>query len=126
MEEILVPISLGELYDKLTILIIKLTEIKDEEKLKNVQKEYALIKKICENYPIDLQYLIDLLHVNKSLWNVEDKIRIKEAHKTYDEEFVELARQVYFDNDKRSVIKKEINVKYGSNLVEEKSYEKYD
>jgi len=123
--EILVPISIGELYDKQSILWVKLTNIKDPEKLKNIQKEYDLLTKLCEQHPIEHHFWYDLVHVNNHLWAVEDNIRKKEAKKEYDEQFISFAREVYYTNDKRSEIKREINKKYGSDLIEEKSYEKY-
>jgi hypothetical protein len=123
--KILVPISLGELYDKQSILWVKLTNIKDPEKLKNIQKEYDLLSELCKQYPIEHHYWYDLIHVNNHLWAVEDNIRNKESKKEYDDQFISFAREVYYTNDKRSEIKKEINIKYNSEIIEEKSYEKY-
>ena len=127
-KEILVPISLGELYDKISILVIKMENIIDEEKLKNIKKEHDILLEISylEDNEIDPDYIMELMKVNRTLWEVEDKIRVKESKKEFDDEFIELARKVYFSNDKRSKIKKIINIRYHSNLVEEKSYEKYD
>ena len=126
MKEILVPISLGELYDKLTILTIKSERIKDAEKLKNIEKEFQLLNSIAFEHPIESHYWYDLIHINSHLWAIEDGIRIKESRKEYDAAFISLAKEVYYSNDRRSDIKKAINLQYGSDIVEEKSYEKYD
>ena len=124
--EVQVPVSLGELYDKISILLIKTKKIFDETKLKNILHELAELQKIAEKYPIELQYTDALYYINESLWEVEDKLRVKEKNKIFDEGFIALARSVYYHNDKRSVIKREINEKYGSSVIEEKSYEKYE
>ena len=126
LSSILAPISLGELLDKITILEIKqihMTGIK----LKNVDKELKLLKKILQdkNLEIDIDLINNLKEVNKNLWEIEDNIRIKESNQEFDKEFIELARSVYKENDKRASIKKEINQKYNSELVEEKSYNNY-
>ena len=123
---ILAPVSLGELIDKITILEIKqihMTGIK----LKNVDKELKLLKNILQdkNLEIDIDLINNLKEVNKNLWKIEDNIRIKESNQEFDKEFIELARSVYKENDKRASIKKEINQKYNSELVEEKSYNNY-
>ena len=120
---ILAPVSLGELIDKITILEIKtihLTGIK----LKNVKKELSLLKSVLndQSIEIDINLINKLKDVNKYLWKIEDNIRIKESSQEFDREFIQLARSVYKENDKRASIKKEINVKYHSELVEEKSY----
>ena len=122
-----IDVSLGELVDKLSILAIKLYKITDGKKQANIRKEYELLKSemaaagITEDSP---EYE-GLYRVNQSLWDIEDRIRIKESEKAFDDEFVELARSVYFNNDQRAAIKREINIKYGSDLVEEKSYAPY-
>jgi len=126
LSSILAPVSLGELIDKITILEIKqvfMTGIK----LKNVDKELKLLKNLIQdkNLEIDIDLINDLKEVNKNLWKIEDKIRIKERNQEFDQDFIELARSVYKENDKRSSIKKEINLQYHSELVEEKSYDKY-
>ena len=126
LSSILAPISLGELIDKITILEIKqihMTGIK----LKNVDKELNLLKKILQdkNLEINIDLINCLKEVNNNLWEIEDSIRIKERNQKFDKEFIELARSVYKENDKRASIKKEINQKYNSELVEEKSYNKY-
>ena len=126
LSSLLAPVSLGELIDKITILEIKkvfMTGIK----LKNVDKELKLLKNLIQdkNLEIDVDLINNLKEVNKKLWKIEDKIRIKERDKEFDKDFIELARSVYKENDKRSSIKKEINLQYHSELVEEKSYDKY-
>ena len=123
---ILAPISIGELIDKITILEIKqiyMTGIK----LKNINKEMKLLKNILQdkNLEINNDLIKNLKKVNKKLWEIEDNIRIKESNQEFDEEFIKLARSVYIENDKRASIKKEINQKYNSDLVEEKSYKNY-
>ena len=124
--EILVPISLGELLDKISILEIKRTIIVDENKLININKELELLNKISDNYPFDNELYLRLKKVNKQLWDVEDALRIKEKNNEFDVHFTSLARSVYFLNDERAVIKREINMKYGSSIIEEKQYEKYE
>ena len=126
LSSILAPVSLGELIDKITILEIKqihMTGIK----LKNVDKELRLLKKILQdtNLEIDIDLINNLKEVNKNLWEIEDNIRIKDSNQEFDKEFIKLARSVYKENDKRAYIKKEINQKYTSELVEEKSYTYY-
>lgn len=125
-----VDISPGELLDKISILELKLLKIEDEEKLKNVRTEFEtlnpLVVELFEKYGSELQSLyLKLSKVNSELWGIEDAIRLKEKKKEFERIFVELARSVYKTNDKRSDIKKQINLLTGSNLIEEKSYEKY-
>ena len=117
------PISIGEIFDKITILEIKKEKLKNE-KLSNVNLELKLLRKIVyENeLNVDEKLINNLREVNNKLWNIEDKIRKKEKLKTFDNEFIEIARSVYIENDKRSEIKREINIKCNSELVEEKSY----
>ena len=122
-----IEVSVGEIVDKLSILQIKTEKITDNDKLKNVTKEYLYLHEIVFsklNISYDDQYL-KLLEVNRELWDIEDKIRDKERDKEFDSEFIELARSVYFTNDKRAEIKKEINLNYNSTFVEEKSYNPY-
>ena len=126
LSTILAPISIGELIDKITILEIKqinMTGIK----LKNINKEVKLLKNILQdqNLEINIDLIKNLKQINKKLWEIEDNIRIKESNQEFDEEFIKLARSVYIENDKRASIKKEINQKYNSDLVEEKSYKNY-
>ncbi len=123
------PISLGELLDKISILIIKIENIHDEKKLAIVKKELNLLLKIQDNLSIDKkildEYLEKLKKVNSELWIIEDKLRDLERNKIFDNGFIELARSVYFTNDKRSEIKLKINKELGSDIIEVKSYEKY-
>ena len=123
---IIVPISVGELIDKITILEIK-KKYMSVEKMKNVNNEFKSLKVILNNEKLDVDQnlYLKLKEINLSLWKIEDKIRIKESLKEFDEDFIELARSVYKINDERSLIKREINLKYNSGIVEEKSYEKY-
>lgn len=122
-----IDVSIGELVDKVSILSIKLKKITNQQKLKNITKEFDLLKTSMENSGISLNSteLIKLESVNLKLWDIEDKIRIKESLKEFDDEFINLARSVYFENDKRAALKKEINIKYNSDLVEEKDYVEY-
>lgn len=127
-----IEVSNGEIIDKYTILEIKLSEIKDAKKLLNIQNEYNVltpdIESIYKNAK-DASHLKklqnDLLEVNKKLWKIEDDIRECERANDFGQTFVDLARAVYYTNDDRSDVKKEINVYTGSDLVEEKSYEDY-
>ena len=124
-----VPISWGELFDKITILQIKLENLKDVNALKNVKLEHDQLfiiynRNFSENK--NAKHLItDLKIINQKLWDIEDKIRDKERSKTFNEDFIELARKVYFTNDERSRIKRNINEIFGSELIEEKSYAHY-
>ena len=120
---ILAPVSLGELIDKITILEIKQIHMSGI-KLDNVNKEIKLLKKILQdkNLKIDINLINNLKQINNNLWEIENNIRIKESNQEFDKEFIQLARSVYKENDKRASIKKEINQKYNSELVEEKSY----
>lgn len=121
-----IEVSHGEILDKITILEIKLTSITDRNKLDNVSKEYRYLTEIWygSGYGLD-EDMVNLFNVNLKLWEIEDKIREKEKKKEFDSEFIELARSVYVNNDERARIKKEINLKYGSNFIEEKSYKEY-
>lgn len=127
MQDILVPTSVGELIDKVTILQIKSERITDAAKVENVRKELGALTKICEQHalPLSDELYSELLEVNKTLWKIEDDIRVKERKKEFDASFIELARAVYVCNDKRADIKKRINVARGSKYIEEKSYDKY-
>jgi hypothetical protein len=129
MNDIVVPISPGELLDKITILRIKAARILDAAKLANVQLELALLESVWREsgcaQPSVAQDEHALLHVNERLWDIEDRIRDKEAKQTFDREFIELARAVYLANDERAAIKKRINLQLGSRIVEEKSYKQY-
>jgi hypothetical protein len=122
------PISLGELIDKISILVIKEKKITDEKKNNLIREELTLLKKtlneVANNNSIN-NYLNQLIDVNSTLWKIEDEIRDCEKNKKFDQKFIELARSVYITNDKRAEIKLEINNKYGSKIVEVKSYTKY-
>jgi serine phosphatase RsbU (regulator of sigma subunit) len=122
-----VPISAGELIDKLTILEIKSEMISDDMKLSHISKEKDFLENIYKNkFFINEELKNELYDINMSLWKVEDKIRQKERLKEFDDFFVQLARQVYHLNDKRASIKKQINFIYNSEIYEVKSYEPYN
>ncbi|MEM7027547.1 MAG: DUF6165 family protein [Pseudomonadota bacterium] len=122
-----IEISVGELLDKITILEIKSERIEDKAKLININKEKAVLSTIWASVANNdlVKETEELKTVNESLWEIEDAIRDKERTKQFDEEFIELARAVYITNDKRASIKKVINEKTGSDLIEEKSYQEY-
>ena len=123
------PISLGELVDKISILKIKEKNINDKEKRALINQELTLLEKILEKALKDKnsiqKYLDELININSKLWKIEDDLRENERKKNFDQEFIELARSVYFTNDKRSQIKYKINKKFGSQIIEVKSYAKY-
>ncbi|MBL6675275.1 MAG: DUF6165 family protein [Proteobacteria bacterium] len=122
------PVSLGELIDKISILHIKNINIKDEEKLKLIREELELLNQTLNKHikNNDIQnYLDSLIEINSKLWVIEDDIRDCERKKKFDQTFIDLARSVYFTNDKRSEVKLEINKKFGSKIIEVKSYEEY-
>lgn len=127
MSLIQVPVSYGELLDKITILEIKSERMDDPGKLANVRRELQLLSQTWnDSVSGDIGDARERLKsVNEKLWDIEDRIRLKEADKAFDEDFVELARAVYFTNDIRAQIKKEVNLALGSELVEEKSYKDY-
>ena len=122
-------ISIGEFFDKITILEIKKEQISDAEKLVNINKELDALNALLDDLPFsrsDVENEVDeLKKINEELWVIEDDIRDKEAQKTFDQGFIDLARSVYFTNDRRSDVKRDINMKLGSDFVEEKSYEEY-
>ena len=127
--DILVPVSPGELLDKITILRIKVARIQEAGKLANVKAELAQLEKAwgesgaaANNIALDERAL---QNVNERLWDIEDRIRDKEARQTFDREFIDLARAVYQCNDERAAIKRRINLQLGSRLIEEKSYKPY-
>ncbi len=122
-----IEVSVGELVDKVSILDIKREKFQNKEKLENVKKEFQILLKRMKEIGIDTKnpYYKRLKEVNLKLWNIEDKIRQKEAKKEFDDEFIELARSVYFNNDDRAAIKKKINLEFNSDLVEEKEYVNY-
>ena len=118
-----VPISIGELIDKITILEIKTLHMTGI-KLKNIEKELELLKNIidCKKLKVDVDLIDNLKEVNTNLWVIEDRIRMKESNQEFDNEFIELARSAYKENDRRALIKNDINLKYCSEIVEEKFY----
>jgi hypothetical protein len=129
MSLIQTPVSYGELIDKITILEIKSRRITDDAKLANVRNELDMLNATWANDAASQTDIADereRLHaVNELLWDIEDAIRMKEKAQAFDQEFIELARAVYFHNDDRAAFKREINLKLGSELVEEKSYQDY-
>ncbi|TZF91705.1 DUF6165 family protein [Cognatilysobacter lacus] len=129
MSEIQAPVSFGELLDKIAILQIKSERMKDAAKLANVRKELAALEQTWMAHPAAGHDVVplraDLKAVNERLWEIEDDIRVKEKRQEFDAEFIRLARAVYFENDERARIKKDINLALGSAYVEEKSYQDY-
>jgi hypothetical protein len=128
-KKILSEISAGELLDKISILEIKLKKIEDKNNLEEIKKEYKILQKIQNSsikFDDKIKKLFDSIKkVNIKLWNVEDKLRVCEKNKDFGKNFIELAREVYFNNDKRSKIKSEINKILGSNIREVKQYVNY-
>ncbi|HEX9783082.1 MAG TPA: DUF6165 family protein [Opitutaceae bacterium] len=129
MTEILVPVSFGELLDKISILEIKSGQIRDASKLTNIRRELDALRHTWSEAPESKRDIAEkyaaLKAVNARLWVIEDDIRLKERARAFDAEFIRLARSVYFENDERARIKREINVALGSKFIEEKSYEDY-
>jgi len=129
MENIQVPVSPGEVLDKITILEIKSERMKDPKKLANVRIELKLLQDSWAAAVTDDEVIrdlhIQLKEINETLWEIEDNIRDKERQKAFDQEFTNLARAVYITNDHRSRIKKELNLHLGSQIIEEKSYQDY-
>jgi predicted nuclease with TOPRIM domain len=123
-----IPVSVGELLDKLSILHIKKLKIQTPNKLEKVAIEYKLLYEISENYLGIKEYFNlydELIKTNSILWEVEDRLRILEKNKTFNEEFVELARKVYYTNDERFELKNKINLISNSEIQEQKNYEDY-
>jgi len=122
-----VEISNGELVDKVTILAIKLERLSSPEKRGNVRREYELLRQAMRHIGISEADPLfrELIAVNAALWDIEDDIRRKEARQEFDEDFIALARQVYFNNDRRAALKQRINRRTGSTIVEEKEYADY-
>ena len=124
-----VDISIGEFFDKVSILEIKKARISDPAKLANINKELDGLNQLLATLPFSRDSIkaefTALKQINEKLWVIEDDIRTKEAQKQFDQVFIELARAVYITNDRRSEVKREINLKLGSDFVEEKSYDKY-
>ena len=129
MSEILVPVSFGELLDKLAILQIKSERMTDAGKLANVRNELSALETTWAAHPASQQDIAalraELKAVNERLWVIEDDIRLQEKAQAFDAEFIRLARAVYFENDIRARVKKDINLALGSAYVEEKSYQDY-
>jgi hypothetical protein len=129
MSDILVPVSPGELLDKITILRIKAARMSDPTQIRNVRIELELLARTWRDSGCAARSLAGeeqaLQAVNEKLWEIEDRIREKEAAQSFDAEFVELARAVYRSNDERAAIKRRISVRLGSRIVEEKSYSRY-
>ena len=129
MSLIQTPVSYGELIDKITILEIKAAQIRDSAKLANVRTELQALNRTWSSHAASRTDISDararLKKVNEELWDIEDRIRLKEKAQAFDAEFIELARSVYFRNDERAAVKREINQALGSRLVEEKSYQDY-
>ena len=122
------PISLGELVDKISILMIKKKNISDSIKLQHVNKELEFLQKTLKKYISEDEindFLLKLVNINSKLWDIEDDIRECERKKLFDQTFIVLARSVYFTNDERAKVKNDINKTFGSELVEVKSYEEY-
>ena len=124
-----VEISIGEFFDKLTILEIKRSRIKDAAKLENIERELNGLNRLLEELPFSRKDVSDevdeLKAINEKLWVIEDELRDKESHRTFDDTFIQLARAVYKNNDRRFEVKKAINRKLGSDFIEEKSYKPY-
>lgn len=131
MSQVNVPISPGELIDKITILEIKIKRIDAPQKLSNVKTELDQLEKVWQQSDYAGAEIVSekravLKTINEKLWVIEDDLRLKESKAEFDSEFIELARSVYFTNDHRARVKKEINIGVGSDLVEEKSYQDYE
>ena len=124
-----VVLSVGELIDKITILQLKMKFIKNKEQLNNIRNELGILKPLLKENNLETpkinELFAELYEINLELWKIEDKIREKERQSDFSDEFISLARSVYFTNDKRAGIKKKINLISGSELIEEKSYAKY-
>lgn len=124
-----VALSVGELIDKITILKLKIKFIKNKEQLKNINNELNILKPLLKENKLETdeinQLTNQLYEINLKLWKIEDDLRDKERKSEFDDEFIALARSVYFTNDNRAEIKKKINLSSGSTLLEEKSYAKY-
>jgi len=127
--EVNIPVSLGELLDKISILEIKNKKILDNTKLVNIKKELSGLRQVLESSNINLSEINDLYEelykINLTLWDIEDSIRILEKNESFDQEFIDFARKVYITNDKRFEVKNKINKTFNSKYVEEKSYEDY-
>ena len=132
---ITIPVSFGELIDKITILELKLQYIKESSKISNIKRELSLLNESCHTYcqqhSTSIKHQIypvrcNLTEINRQIWAIEDDIRKKEKLKEFDEKFIQLARSIYINNDKRAQLKRQLNKIVKSEVQEEKSYEKYD
>lgn len=127
--KLMTEISVGEFLDKVTILEIKAERISDAAKLENVNRELNILRGIWAeagiDYPGLAEHTAELKAINEAIWEIEDNIRDKEREQCFDDGFIQLARSVYFTNDRRAAVKRDINVAVGSNLIEEKSYSDY-
>ena len=132
---ITIPVSFGELIDKITILELKLQYIKESSKISNIKRELSLLNESCHTYcqqhSTSIKHQIypvmyNLTEINKQIWVIEDDIRKKEKLKEFDEKFIQLARSIYINNDKRAKLKRQLNEIVNSEVQEEKSYEKYN
>jgi len=127
--KVTIPVSCGELIDKITILEVKSENIKDQVKKQNIVRELAMLKELWQSLPHksgDIEtWTSQLRTVNRVLWDIEDEIRLKESRNEFDNGFIELARSVYINNDERAAIKYKINSALGSDIVEEKFYSDY-
>jgi hypothetical protein len=117
-----IPVSIGELFDKYTILLLKQKNIKDATKLLNVNKEINYLREHIDKYKIDTELFNEIYNINQILWEIENNIRIKEFKKEFDNEFIKLARSVYINNNKRTLIKNKINNYFNSDINEIKDY----
>jgi Family of unknown function (DUF6165) len=129
MSKIHIPVAVGELIDKITILEIKASRMTDDSKLRNVRRELEQLTHVWEHSGMQRSTIesewLQLRAINEGLWNIEDRKRLKEAAASFDAEFIALARAVYFENDKRAAVKRRINELLGSDIVEEKQYTNY-
>jgi hypothetical protein len=122
-----IQMSIGGLVDRVSILSIKLSKIKDPEKLKNIRREYDMLVESMHQVGIELHSIVflQLKEINLKLWNIENAIRHKEAKKEFDDEFIQLARSVYYNNDERAALKRRISVDHDSAIIEENEYNPY-
>ena len=122
-----IEVSIGEVMDKITILTIKLEKFRSPEKRANVRRELESLSKTLEEAGLDTESddFRELRRINLTLWDVEDALRRKESLKEFDEEFIRLARRVYFQNDRRAAVKRRVNLRHGSEIIEEKEYAQY-
>ena len=120
-----IPVSIGELWDKYTILNIKKRKIKSEERLACVNKEIDALKPYIEKYPLETRLINELTEINTSLWNLEDHIRELDNKNIFNEEFIKVSRSIYYSNDKRHEVKNKIDLFHNSYIVEVKSYKEH-